>query len=278
MRKSLLRVVPLVLGASLLAAFAASSYAGGSGSVPPPARIKKAGSLLFCSDMTYPPQIFRVGSKIQGSDFEIASDIARRMGVKANFIQVGFDAIIQAINSKKCDAIIVGMNDTPDRAKRVHFNDYLSVGQNFMVKKGNPKHVKAALDVCGLAAGAALATSNLAYLKTLSGKCTAAGKKAIEVIGFHTDPEGAQSLKTGKVDVYETDAPTVAYFVLQHPKDFQVAGPTVNRTPAGIATRKNDTQLQSALKKAIHQMYADGTMKRILGKWKSLSTLMHPAP
>ena len=33
------------------------------------------------------------------------------------------------------------MNDTPERRKQVDFVDYIKVGQSFMVKKGNPKHI-----------------------------------------------------------------------------------------------------------------------------------------
>ncbi len=63
------------------------------------------------------------------------------MGVKASFQNTGFDGIIPALQGKKCDAVISGMNDTAARRKQVDFTDYLSVGQSFMVKKGNPEKI-----------------------------------------------------------------------------------------------------------------------------------------
>jgi ABC-type amino acid transport substrate-binding protein len=42
----------------------------------------------------------------------------------------------------------------------------------------------------------------------------------------------------------------------------------VNPIPIGIAIRKDDTELQTAVKKSIAAMYADGTMDKILKKWK----------
>ena len=72
-----------------------------------------SGTLTFCSDITYPPEEFYQGSKPVGSDIEIGAEIARRMGVKGQFDNTGFDGIIPALLGKKCDAIISGMNDTP---------------------------------------------------------------------------------------------------------------------------------------------------------------------
>jgi ABC-type amino acid transport substrate-binding protein len=36
----------------------------------------------------------------------------------------------------------------------------------------------------------------------------------------------------------------------------------------GIAVRRSDKQLSSAIRAATNKMYADGTMSRILAKWK----------
>ena len=40
------------------------------------------------------------------------------------------------------------------------------------------------------------------------------------------------------------------------------------RSPIGIAINKSNTELQSAVRKAIAMIYADGTMNTILTRWK----------
>ncbi|HEY1479595.1 MAG TPA: transporter substrate-binding domain-containing protein, partial [Gaiellales bacterium] len=112
---------------------ATGAGASSKASVTPPASIASAKQLLFCSDITYPPEEFYQGTTPVGSDIEIGDAIAAQMGVKASFQNTGFDGIIPALLSKKCDAVISGMNDTPARRKQVDFTDYLSVGQSFMV-------------------------------------------------------------------------------------------------------------------------------------------------
>jgi ABC-type amino acid transport substrate-binding protein len=47
---------------------------------------------------------------------------------------------------------------------------------------------------------------------------------------------------------------------------FEVAANKIQSAPIGIATRKNDP-LGAAMRKAITQLYAKGTMASILAKW-----------
>ena len=194
----------------------------------------QAGTLTFCTDATYPPEEFFQGSKIVGSDVDIATEISKRIGMKAAFKNTGVDAIIAALLAKKCNAVISGMNDTPERRKQVAFVDYIRVGQSIMVK---------------------------------------AGKNAIKVVTFPKDTDAAAALKTGKVDAYFGDSPVVAYYIAKDPKSFGFAGQPVNPIPVGIAIRKGDPLIPK-VRKAVAAMYADGTMQKILAKWKMSATAL----
>jgi polar amino acid transport system substrate-binding protein len=235
-----------------------------------PPSVKSAGTLVFCSDITYPPEeSYKTGTTTpEGSDIDIGSEIAKRMGVKARFDNTGFDGIIAALLAKKCDAIISGMNDTPERLKQVAFVDYLKVGQSFMVKKGNPKHITGIESLAGKSASVETGTTNKDYLDQQSKKLQSEGKKAIKVVTFPKDTDAANALKTGKVDAYFGDSPPVAYYVETDPSSFEVGGNPINPIPIGIALRKGDTQLQSGVLAAVAAMYSDGTMKNIVSKWK----------
>jgi polar amino acid transport system substrate-binding protein len=190
------------------------------------------------------------------------------MGVKARFDNTGFDGIIAALLAKKCDVIISGMNDTPERRKQVTFVDYLKVGQSFMVKKGNPEHIAGIDSLAGKAASVETGTTNKDYLDAQSKRLTSMGKKAIKVVTFPKDTDAANALRTGRVDAYFGDAPVVAYYIEQTPDAFALGGNPVNPIPIGIAMRKSDTDLRVAVTKAIHMIYADGTINQILKKWK----------
>jgi polar amino acid transport system substrate-binding protein len=256
-------------GGKSSATTSATTTSGGA-SIQAPAAIKSAGKLVFCSDITYPPEeSYKEGTTTpEGSDIDIGNYIAKKMGVTARFDNTGFDGIIAALLAKKCDAVISGMNDTPERKKQVAFVDYLKVGQSFMVKSGNPEHITGIASLAGKAASVETGTTNKDYLDAQSKQLQSKGKKAIKVITFPKDTDAANALKTGKVDAYFGDAPVVAYYIEKDPKSFSIGGTPVNPISIGIAIRKSDTELQAAVKKAINMIYADGTMDTILTRWK----------
>jgi polar amino acid transport system substrate-binding protein len=238
--------------------------------ITPPSNIKDAGKIVYCSDITYPPEEFYKGTTPAGSDVDIGTDIAKRMGVAARFDNTGFDAIIPALLAKKCDAIISGMNDTAERRQQVDFVDYISVGQSFMIQKGNPKNITNIASLAGLSASVEVGTTNKDYLDDQNKKLQSQGKKPINVVTFPKDTDAAAALKTGRVDAYFGDSPVVAYYIGKDPSSFDIAkNPVVvNPIPVGIAIRKSDTQLRDATQKAIDAMYADGSMKTILARWQ----------
>jgi polar amino acid transport system substrate-binding protein len=221
-----------------------------------------AGKLVFCSDITYPPEEFYQGSKPAGSDIDIGTEIAKRLGKSAQFDNTGFDGIIAALLAKKCDLIISGMNDTPARRKQVGFVDYIKVGQSIMVKAGNPKHISGLASLGGKSVSVEVGTTNKDFLDQASKKLT----NKIKVVAFPKDTDAASALKAGRVDAYFGDSPVVAYYI-QKDKSFAFAGAPINPIPVGIAIRKGDA-LNASVQKAVNAMYADGTMKKILARWK----------
>ena len=247
-----------------------TTTSGAAASITPPANIKSAGKLVFCSDITYPPEeSYKPGTTTpEGSDIDIGNYIAKKMGVTARFDNTGFDGIIAALLAKKCDVIISGMNDTPARKKQVAFVDYLKVGQSFMVRTGNPAHITGIASLAGKSASVETGTTNKDFLDAQSKKLQAQGKKGIKVVTFPKDTDAAAALKTGKVDAYFGDAPVVAYYIEKDPKSFEIGGTPINPISIGMAIRKSDTELQAAVRQGVKAIYADGTMDTILTRWK----------
>ena len=81
-------------------------------------------------------------------------------------------------------------------------------------------------------------TTNLGFLKDESKKLVAAGKKAIDIVGFPKDTDAANALKTGKVDAYFADSPVAVYYHIQDPSTFGVQVQPINPIPVGMAFRK----------------------------------------
>jgi polar amino acid transport system substrate-binding protein len=252
-----------------LAASAAVVMVGAAAAVAavkPPSHIQQAGKIVFCTDATYPPEESLQGTTFVGSDIDIGAAIAKLMGVKAEWKNVGFDGIIAALLTKKCDAILAGMTDTAQRRKQVDFARYLDIGMSLMVKKGNPKRVKDIPSLSGLRVAAEVGTTEKDTLTAENAVLAKQGRKPIVLKLFNKDTDAAAALFTGKVDAYFADDPPVAYYVKRNADRFQVAAARIQSAPIAIASRKGDP-LGPVLRAAVAQLYAHGTMATILRKW-----------
>jgi polar amino acid transport system substrate-binding protein len=251
---------------AVLTAGAGGAPAASNAAIKPPAAIAKAGKIVWCSDVTYPPEEYYKGSTAVGSDVDIAASIAKLMGVKSVIKNTTFDSIIPALLAKKCDAIISGMNDTPERRKQVSFADYLKVGQAITVEKGNPKHFSTLASLSGHRVSVESGTTNRDFLAGASKKLTKQGKKQITIVTFPKDTDAFAALVAGRVDAYFADAPPAAYYAKQNSTKVQVCCHPINPIRIGIATRKGDP-LRAAAIKGIATLYKTGAMKKIIAKW-----------
>lgn len=254
----------------------------------PDGAVTQKGKLLICTDFPYPPQeYFDDSGNPQGLDVEIGTEIANRLGLKAESVNSVFDTIIAAVKGGKCDIIISAQNITADRQKSVSMIPYFSAGQSMVAAKGNPQNINGPMDLCGKSAAAESGTTEADYLQGtgdykgngLTQQCTKAGKKAVDVVLTPKDTDALQQLQAGKVAVYFADSPVAAYYTVQHPDQFQVVGQVIQPAVEGISvpcgqddcTKAPLTPLGQAVQTALKSMMSDGTYGKILAKWNLAS-------
>ncbi len=242
----------------------------------PDTELITAGRLTICSDIPYPPQeFFDANGNPTGSDIDIGSEIARRLGLTAAVNNTVFDTIIAALQGSKCDIIISAQNITSDRIKKVDMIPFFQAGQSFVVETGNPKGINATSDLCGKTIGAETGTTEVDYLQGtgdykgagLTQDCTKANSPAITVKEFEKDSDALLALQGGHVDAYFADSPVAGYYTVQHADQFALA-PIAPLQPAleGISVQ-NDAghkELRDAVQQALVSMINDGTYLTIL--------------
>ncbi len=260
--------------------------------VPADALVQK-GKLVICTDFPYPPQeFFDENGNPAGMDIDIGTEIGNRLGLKAQFVNSVFDTIIAAAKGGKCDIVISAQNITTDRQKAISMIPYFQAGQSMVVAKGNPKNINAPMDLCGQSAAAETGTTEADFLqgtgdykdKGLTQQCTKAGKKPVNVVVTQKDSDALQQLQSGKVAVYFADSPVAAYYTVQHPDQFAVAGQIVEPALEGISvpcgqedcTKAPLTPLGQAIKAALKSMMDDGTYLKILGKYNLQDSALKP--
>ncbi len=228
-----------------------------------------AGTLTVGSDTTYPPQEFldTTTNKYTGFDVDLITEMAARMGLKANIVKTDFTTIIDNLVNKRFDVVISAVTISDERKKKADFIPYFNAGESLLVAKGNPMNLKAVADLCGLNVGVQKATVEQDDLTAGSKDCVSKGKKAINMTILASQTDVVQLLVNKRVVATYQDSPVTDYFNKLNPGQFEVGGSVVNAAEEGIAVRKGDTAMLTPLQSAFNAVKSDGTYTKIVQKW-----------
>jgi arginine/ornithine transport system substrate-binding protein len=216
----------------------------------------------------YPPFSYVTpDGELAGFDIDIAKALGAAMGAEVELVAQDWDGIIPALLAKKYDAIIASMSITEERKKKVGFtNKYYNTPAKFVCKKGAMTEFSRD-NIKGKKVGVQRATIHDNYLTDNYGN-------DVEVVRYGTQDEAYLDLVAGRVDLLLADSVALSDGFLKKPegKDFQFIGPDLSDPKwfgngAGIAIRKEDKDLAELFNKAIDQIRADGTYKKIQDKY-----------
>ena len=238
-------------------------------SIAAPTDLITAGMLTVGSDTTYPPQEFLDTStnKYTGFDIDLITAMAARMGLKANIVKTDFTTIIDNLSNKRFDVVISAVTINDQRKQKADFIPYFNAGESLLVQKGNPMNLKTVADLCGLNVGVQKATVEQDDLTAGSKACTDKGKKAINLTILASQTDVVQLLVNRRVVATYQDSPVTDYFNKLNPGMFDVGGSVVNAAQEGIAVRKGDTSMLTALQAAFNSVKTDGTYTKIVQQW-----------
>lgn len=122
-------------------------------------RIKHKGTLVVGMSADYPPYEFTTKKNGQtryvGFEVSLARQFAKDLGVKLVIKNMDFDSLLVALETRKIDTIISGMNVTPKREKSVDFSHtYYSGNSYFLINKSDRNRYQSAKDFKGKTVGA----------------------------------------------------------------------------------------------------------------------------
>ena len=223
-------------------------------------------------DATYKPFTYKSpDGKLTGFDVDIANALCVQMKSKCSFVESSWEGIIPGLRANKFDAIVSSMSITEDRKKAVAFSDkYYQTPTNVIAKAGaasgtfdgSPASLK------GKRVGVLKASIQEKYAK---GELAPAGAT---VVSYDSTQQSYLDLKSGRVDAVVVDKFEGQGGFLNTPdgKGFAIAGPDLSDekyfgSGAGIAVRKEDTDLRDRFNAALATLRANGTWKKIADRY-----------
>jgi L-cystine transport system substrate-binding protein len=221
--------------------------------------VKDKGKLLIGTEGTYAPFTFHdPNGKLTGFDVEVAEEVAKRIGVKAEFKETQWDAMFAGLDAKRFDMIANEVGIKPDRQKKYDFSDPYITSKAVLVTHKDNNKVKKFEDIKGLNAGQSL-TSNYADMARSYGA---------NIVGVEGFTQAVELITSKRIDVTINDKPPVLDYLKQKPNaPIKIVATSNNASVSGFMFRKNSTKLVDAVNKALKDMIADGTYKKISVKW-----------
>jgi polar amino acid transport system substrate-binding protein len=238
--------------------------------ITPPTNLVRPGTITFLSDLTYPPQEWLdiPSQQALGFDIEIAQAVAAKMGLTATIQKTDSPQIVAALLAKKGDAIISGLQITPDLQRQVALVGYFRAGQAILVRKGNPTGITTLSDLCGKKVSVQVQSPEENTVDELNGGTCKDSKINKQI--YPTDVQAVLILKQHGVEATLEDSPVAAYFVKQNPDQLEQAGSPFKMSAEGIAIDPKNGELLKATQQAMMAIYQDGTYRQILTKWNLL--------
>ncbi len=252
----------------------AATTAGGNDLL---ADVKKRGKLLIATDANYKPQSFKNSDGTwDGFDIAVGKEVAKRLGVEAEFLDISWDIITAGSWNGRFDMNAGSMTITSDRKKVLYFTGpYYYTPAAFAVHKDS----KAASidDLKGKKVGVGTATT---YLDYLQGKLTLEGEQVLkpapegtEAKIYDTDQLALADLELGdgtRLDAVLTALPTIQD-AIKDGKPFKVLSDPVYYEDLALAfDQKSPTDSKSladAVTKIIDEMHKDGTLTKLSMKY-----------
>jgi His/Glu/Gln/Arg/opine family amino acid ABC transporter permease subunit len=234
-------------------------------------RVRARGELRIATEANYPPFESVESGRIIGFDMDLATEIARELGVRPKPVNTDFKGAFVAVATGQYDVVMSGVTITDERKQKYAFSrPYFLSGQVIVRRKrGGPKW-KA--DDAAIARPEDLLNSD----RTVAVQQSTTGQEAVERLGmpadrihkFQNTPLALLDVRNGKSDAFVGDLPALILTIAKdYPELEIVPGKPFVDENLGIVARIDARDLIAAINLALERIIADGRYASLYKKW-----------
>lgn len=221
--------------------------------------IKQSGKLRIGTEGTYAPFTYHDDKgTLTGFDVDLGREIAKRLGVKPEFIETKWDGMIAGLDAKRFDVVMNEVSINAERKAKYDFSDPYIASKAVLIVKDNNQDIKKLADLKGKKAGQSL-TSNLNQIAKDN------GATIVQVDGFN---QAIDLLLSGRIDATVNDKLSYLDFKTRRPDaPIKVVDETDTGSTSAVLMNKNNNELRDAINQALADMKKDGTYLAISKKY-----------
>ena len=226
--------------------------------------IKKAGKLKVATSGTLYPASYHdsESNELTGYDVEVTREVAKRLNLEVEFIEMAFDGMLSSINNGQVDMAINDITATDERKEKFAFSEPYKYSYGAaIVRKSDLSGIKNLDDLKGKKAAGEATTTYMEVAREYG---------AEEVIYDNaTNDQYLRDISTGRTDIILNDYYTQRLAVAAFP-DFDITiHPDIKYNPSNqsILMKKKNSELLEEINKVVNEIKSDGTMSKLSKKF-----------
>ena len=232
--------------------------------------IKQNGVIKVGTSADYPPfeSVDSSGNKV-GFDIDLMAEIAKRMDVKLEWVDMPFDSLIAAVQEGKIDTAISAFNYSEKRDEQVDFTAaYFTSEDSFMVTDAFTGQITKPEDVSQFNVGVQTSTTQDGWLTDTLVK---EGKlPESKLFRYDRVDQAALDLKSGRIDILMSDYIPAQALVEQLGGLKVVYHGSLSSGPMNIVIPEGDQDLAAEMNKIIQQLQKEGFIDQLAAKYMGL--------
>jgi polar amino acid transport system substrate-binding protein len=194
-----------------------------------------------------------------GFDVEMGKALAAKLGLRVEFVDTAWDGIFAGVQTGKYDCIMSSVTITPERRETLNFTrPYIGNAMTVVVAKGSPISFFGPEDLAGYRVTYQAETTADIY-------ATQIAQSGVRFEAFEYDKvmNCFDELKLGRVDLIVVDSLVAFEYLDRGPDDFLIAWQGPADEQFGVALKKGNDALTAELDRALGELFAEGTLRKI---------------
>ena len=199
-------------------------------------------------------------NSIKGFEVDLLNAIAKENGLKTEFSDMPFDALLPSVLTEQVDVAVSCIAMTEERQQIVDFvGPYYEGGLNAMIHNHQQNKIKDTYDLKGKRICVVSGTTCEAY---------ASSHEGTELMTFNSERESLSALKENKCDLLITDAPVIKFsYMKENPGKYYMFNNNLTLEEFGIMTSKLRPELREKIESGFKKVEKSGEFEKLYKKW-----------
>ena len=223
-------------------------------------QIKDKGEIVVAMEGTWAPWTYHdENDDLVGYDVEVAQGIAKRIGVKVNFVEGEWDGLLAGLDAGRYDIMVNGVDITEERSEKYDFSTPYAYNRTAVVVSGDNNDIQSLEDLEGKSTANTISSTYAELAESYGANVT----------GVDDLNQTFELLLTGRIDATLNAEVTYYDYMKAHPDaNVKIAALTEEATHVAIPVRKGEqsASLLEAINEALEDMAQSGELTALSEK------------